>query len=124
VFPIVNPPLRERKEDVGALVRYFVEKFAKRLNKRIDSIPTSTMGALSRYQWPGNIRELENFIERAVILSRGSTLDAPLAELKLHQQVDSVAVARSLSTLEEAEREHTTLQSKMSKLGIERPADR
>jgi formate hydrogenlyase transcriptional activator len=108
------------------------------------------MTALSRYQWPGNIRELENFIERAVILSRGSTLDAPLAELKQRQQVDSVAIARSLSTLEEAEREHirqalrtarwrvggpsgaatmlgmkrTTLQSRMSKLGIERPADR
>jgi formate hydrogenlyase transcriptional activator len=150
VFPIMNPPLRERKDDIGALVHYFVEKFAKRLNKRIDSIPTSTMATLSRYHWPGNIRELENFIERAVILSRGSTLDAPLAELKLRQQVDSVAVARSLGTLEEAEREHirqalqtarwrvggpsgaatilgmkrTTLQSKMSKLGIERPADR
>ena len=127
-----------------------MEKFAKRLNKHIDSIPTSTMAALSRYQWPGNIRELENFIERAVILSRGSTLDAPLAELKLRQQVDSVDTARSLTTLEDAEREHirqalqtahwrvggpsgaatmlgmkrTTLQSKMAKLGIERPADR
>jgi formate hydrogenlyase transcriptional activator len=150
VFPIVNPPLRERGEDIAALVHYFVEKFAKRLNKRIDSIPTSTMDALSRYEWPGNIRELENFIERAVILTRGSTLDAPLTELKLRERTESVDTTRSLTTLVDAEREHirqalqnanwrvsgpsgaatklgmkrTTLQSKMAKLGIERPAGR
>jgi formate hydrogenlyase transcriptional activator len=150
VFPIVNPPLRERGEDIAALVHYFVEKFAKRLNKRIDSIPTSTMDALSRYEWPGNIRELENFIERAVILTRGSTLDAPLTELKLRERAESVDTTRSLTTLVDAEREHirqalqnanwrvsgpsgaatklgmkrTTLQSKMAKLGIERPAGR
>ena len=81
VFPIVSPPLRERHGDISALVHYFTQKFAKRMNKRIETIPTDTMAALSRYHWPGNIRELENFIERAVILSRGSSLAAPLGEL-------------------------------------------
>ena len=152
VFPIFSPPLRERQEDVDPLVRYFTRKFARRMNKRIDSVPAETMAVLSRYHWPGNIRELENFIERGVILSRGSTLEVPLAELK--QRTRSVAAppdaSRPLSTLEEAEREHirqalqqanwhvggpsgaaarlgmkrTTLQSKMAKLGIERPRAR
>ena len=84
VFPILNPPLRERPDDVPSLVQYFTQKFAKRMNKRIETVPVETMQILSRYHWPGNIRELENFIERAVILSRGSTLVAPLAELKQH----------------------------------------
>ena len=66
VFPIVSPPLRDRQEDIAPLVRYFTQKFATRMNKRIDAIPTETMTALARYHWPGNIRELENFIERAV----------------------------------------------------------
>jgi formate hydrogenlyase transcriptional activator len=150
VFPIVNPPLRGRREDIPALVQYFTNKFARRMNKPIDSIPTETMNVLSHYHWPGNIRELENFIERAVILTRGSNLMAPLAELQQHQPNGHDAQVRSVSTLEEAEREHirealrqanwmvggpsgaaarlgmkrTTLQSKMAKLGIERPAPR
>jgi formate hydrogenlyase transcriptional activator len=147
VFPIMNPPLRERPDDVSPLVRYFTQKFAKRMNKRIETIPVETMQTLSRYHWPGNIRELENFIERGVILSRGSTLVAPLAELKQHIKAARADVGRPFTTLEEAEREHirqaleeakwlvggpsgaaarlgmkrTTLQSKMVKLGIARP---
>jgi formate hydrogenlyase transcriptional activator len=155
VFPIVNPPLRGRREDIPALVQYFTNKFARRMNKRIDSISTDTMNALSQYHWPGNIRELENFIERAVILTRGSSLAAPLSELRQQQLLvpppnGSEGQVRSVATLEEAEREHirealrqanwmvggregaaaklgmkrTTLQSKMAKLGIERPAQR
>ena len=82
VFPILNPPLRDRADDIPALVQYFTQKFATRMNKRITTIPADTMTALSRYHWPGNIRELENFIERAVILTRGSSLAVPLSELK------------------------------------------
>jgi formate hydrogenlyase transcriptional activator len=82
VFPIRIPPLRERKEDIPLLVAYFVQKFAKQMNKRIDSIPVATMRALAAWEWPGNIRELENFIERAVILTRGESLAAPLSELR------------------------------------------
>ena len=130
-------------------MQYFTQKFATRMNKRIATIPTETMTALSRYHWPGNIRELENCIERAVILTRGSTLAVPLGELKARRGNGDGDV-RSLSTLEDAEREHirqalqqanwlvggpagaaaklgmkrTTLQSKMAKLGIERPAAR
>ncbi len=149
VFPILNPPLRDRAADIPALVQYFTQKFATRMNKRITTIPADTMAALSRYHWPGNIRELENFIERAVILTRGSSLTVPLSELK-QQRVNTDGDAHRLSTLEDAEREHirqalqqanwlvggaagaaarlgmkrTTLQSKMVKLGIERPAAR
>ena len=145
VFPILNPPLRERSSDIQALVQYFTRKFATRMNKKIDTIPTETMAALSQYYWPGNIRELENFIERAVILSRGSTLMVPLGELKRQRNSDD-AMPRNLSTLEDAERDHirralqqanwlvggpsgaaaklgmkrTTLQSKIAKLGIEK----
>ena len=150
VFPVVNPALRDRQEDIAPLVRYFTQKFSRRMNKRIETIPTEAMAALSRYHWPGNIRELENFIERAVILSRGETLDVPLAELKEHTTVAPVETSAPLTTLEDAEREHirqalneagwqvggpagaaarlgmkrTTLQSKIAKLGIERPAVR
>jgi len=81
VFPIRIPPLRERKEDIPMLVAYFVQKFAKQMGKRIISIPVPTMKALTAWDWPGNIRELENFIERAVILSPGESLAAPLSEL-------------------------------------------
>jgi formate hydrogenlyase transcriptional activator len=149
VFPILNPPLRDRADDVPALVQYFTQKFAARMNKRITTIPTDTMTTLSRYHWPGNIRELENFIERAVILTRGSSLTVPLTELKA-RRTNNDGDARHLTTLEDAEREHirqalhqanwlvggpagaaarlgmkrTTLQSKMAKLGIERPAAR
>src|SRR5262249_48654065 len=69
VFPIPVPPLRERRDDIPLLVRYFVQQYARRMNKRITTIPAESMRALSRYHWPGNIRELQNFIERAVILS-------------------------------------------------------
>ncbi len=153
VFPIVNPPLRDRRDDIPRLVQFFTRKFAKRMNKGITSIPTATMTALSRYHWPGNIRELENFIERAVILSRGSSLEPPLAELTQGTAALSLAPAdapAALSTLEDAERDHirrafeqtnwlvggpsgaaarlgmkrTTLQSKMERLGIARPAAR
>jgi formate hydrogenlyase transcriptional activator len=81
VFPLHVPPLRERVEDVPTLVRYFAQKFAYRMDKAIESIPTEAMEALSQWHWPGNVRELENFIERAVILTRGTVLQLPMAEL-------------------------------------------
>jgi transcriptional regulator with GAF, ATPase, and Fis domain len=80
VFPIYLPPLRERREDIPLLVRHFVSKHARSLNRHIETIPANVMNALTRWGWPGNIRELENFIERAVILSNGPILRAPLAE--------------------------------------------
>jgi len=82
VFPIRIPPLRERREDIPLLVSYFVQKCAKQMQKKIENIPTSVMKGLAVWEWPGNIRELENFIERAVILTRGKTLEAPLSELR------------------------------------------
>ena len=82
VFPIRIPPLRDREDDIPLLVSYFVEKFAKQMQKKIDSIPAAVMKALKTWEWPGNIRELENLIERAVILTRGRSLEAPLAELR------------------------------------------
>lgn len=148
VFPILIPPLRERREDITLLVRHFVQKYGRRMKRRIDAIPTSAMRALSEYHWPGNIRELENFIERAVILSNGSELQPPLAELAKRKEPSSMLVgsASYSTTLEEAEREHilralkaarwvlggtsgaaarlgmkrTTLQYRMKKLGIRR----
>ena len=81
VFPIRIPPLRERKEDIPQLVGYFVQRFAKQMEKNIEAIPTVVMKGLTAWDWPGNIRELENFIERAVILTRGSSLEVPLGEL-------------------------------------------
>jgi formate hydrogenlyase transcriptional activator len=75
------PPLREKLEDIPPLVRYFVQKFARRMNKRIETIPPETIDALLNHQWPGNVRQLENFIERSVILTHGSKLEAPLSEL-------------------------------------------
>jgi formate hydrogenlyase transcriptional activator len=147
VFPVTIPPLRERTEDVPILVRYFAQKYAQRMKKSIDTIPTKSMRALVDYHWPGNVRELENFIERSVILSRGPELEVPLSEFKRQTKATLADFRRSLSTLEEAEREHilralketnwilggptgaayklgmkrTTLQSKMRKLGIARP---
>lgn len=144
VFPIAVPSLRERRGDIPMLVRYFVQRLAQRMNKHIDTIPTDSMNALMGWDWPGNIRELENFIERSVILTTGSVLRAPLAELRVPTN-DPAAVRRDL-TLETAEREHilrilresggvisgprgaatrlglkrTTLQSKMQKLHISR----
>ena len=146
VFPLVLPPLRERREDIPLLVRYFVQKYAQRMKKPIDTIPVKAMIALTEYHWPGNVRELENFIERAVILSRGAELQLPLAELKQRSKVVPVAPLDGVLTLEHAEREHivralgetnwviggptgaaarlgmkrTTLQSRMRKLGIAR----
>ena len=147
VFPVVLPPLRERRDDIPRLVRHFAQKFARRMGRRIETIPAEAMDALVRYPWPGNIRELENVIERAVILSRGPELKIPLSEFKQQTKAASADLSSSLSTLEEAEREHilrvlgethwilggpagaafklgmkrTTLQSKMRRLGIARP---
>jgi formate hydrogenlyase transcriptional activator len=142
VFPVHLPPLRERREDIPLLVRYFAQKHAQRINRAIETISTEAMEALTRYAWPGNVRELENFIERAVILSPGPVLQVPVAELKAAATGPTENV-----TLEAAEREHilralretdgviggphgaaarlglkrTTLQSRMQKLGIDRP---
>jgi formate hydrogenlyase transcriptional activator len=164
VFPIHIPALRERPEDVPLLVRYFVQKFSLRLNKSVAYVPAEAMDALVSYSWPGNIRELENFIERAVLLSPGKELRVPVSELKSSpiaagtsddsavsvassSLTPSVPVTSSISTLEDAERQHilralrqtewriagpkgaavvlgmkrTTLQARMRKLGIRRP---
>jgi formate hydrogenlyase transcriptional activator len=102
VFPIVIPSLRERREDISLLVRYFVTKHARHMDKQIDSIPSDVMKALVRWDWPGNIRELENFIERAVILSKGPTLRAPLSELEVATLTPDVEDVN----LEKTEREH------------------
>ena len=144
VFPITVPPLRERAEDIPMLVRHFAQKFAQRMKKRIETIPSESMRALQNYAWPGNVRELENLVERAVILSSNSDLFVPIAELKRPSSTPNGSVI----TLEDAEREHilkalrdaqwtiggpagaaaklgmkrTTLQSKMQKLGITRPS--
>jgi formate hydrogenlyase transcriptional activator len=104
VFPLVVPPLRDRRDDIPRLVRHYVDKYAKRMNRRIETIPSRTMEVFANYSWPGNVRELQNFIERAVILSPGDSLRAPLEELK--QQTVQSPGANSLSTLEEMEREH------------------
>lgn len=93
VFPIRIPPLRERKEDIPLLVAYFVQKFAKQMQKRIEAIPVAVMKGLTTWEWPGNIRELENFVERAVILTRGKSLEAPLAELHKLESGEPRAVA-------------------------------
>jgi transcriptional regulator with GAF, ATPase, and Fis domain len=82
VFPIRLPPLRERKADIPLLVSFFVQKFAKQMQKKIESIPSAVMKALTAWEWPGNVRELENFVERAVILTHGRSLAAPLVELR------------------------------------------
>jgi formate hydrogenlyase transcriptional activator len=82
VFPIRIPPLRERREDIPQLVSYFVQKFSKQMQKKIEAISPAVMKGLTAWEWPGNIRELENFIERSVIITRGKSLDAPLGELR------------------------------------------
>ena len=143
VFPLVMPPLRERQEDIPTLVRYFVQKYARRMNRAVETIPSETLDLLVRYSWPGNIRELENLLERAVIVSPGPVLRVPLSELKIPAEP---AATGDLLTLEAAEREHilkalqaanwvlagprgaaaklgmkrTTLQSRMQKLGVSR----
>ncbi len=144
VFPITAPPLRDRPGDIPLLVRHFAQKFAQRMKKRIETIPSDAMKALQAYPWPGNVRELENFIERAVILTQGQDLFVSLAELK---PTPSHTPNSEATSLEQAEREHilkvlresnwaisgpagastklgmkrTTLQSKMQKLNISRP---
>jgi formate hydrogenlyase transcriptional activator len=102
VFPVPLPPLRARREDIPALVEHFVEIYARRMGKPIEHIPPETMTALASYQWPGNIRELQNFIERSVILSSGSVLHPPLASLKSAPEAESLGAI----TLEDAERDH------------------
>jgi two-component system response regulator HydG len=142
VFPVFVPPLRARPGDIPLLTRHFVEKSARRMNKRIDNIPARTVEALRTWHWPGNVRELENFIERAVILTEGTTLQAPLSELTPSDNSHPPAPV----SLHDAEREHilsalresggiiggpkgaaarlgikrTTLNSKMRKLNISR----
>ena len=143
VIPISLPPLRERVEDIPLLVEHFVQKFSARMGKPIDVIPEEVMDVLRSHDWPGNIRELQNFIERAVVLSPESVLRPTFSELKqMTKQRPTAAAAR---TLAEAEREHildvlkqtdgliggmhgaaarlglprTTLVYKMRKLGIE-----
>jgi formate hydrogenlyase transcriptional activator len=102
VFPIPLPPLRARREDIPALVKHFVEIYARRMGKQIEHIAPETMSALTSYQWPGNIRELQNFIERSVIVSSGSALRPPLESLKAAAETQSMEAI----TLEEAERNH------------------
>ena len=143
VFPIEIPPLRERREDIPLLVNFFVSKFSRRMRKQITCIPKATMEALTNNPWRGNVRELANFIERAVILTRGEELDAPIAELKNPMRAPRTS---SVSTYHDAERQaiidallaasgrvagvdgaaerlglkRTTLQHKMRQLGIQR----
>jgi formate hydrogenlyase transcriptional activator len=102
VFPLLLPPLRARREDIPALVAHFVEIYGRRMGKQIEHIPPESMSAISSHHWPGNIRELQNFIERSVILSDGTVLRSPLAELKHSPE----AGATGAITLEEAERDH------------------
>lgn len=142
VFPVVVPPLRERTEDIPLLVSYFAQQYAARMGKEISAIPSEAMEYLVRYPWPGNIRELQNLVERAVILSSGTTLKIPLEVLRTRREPPNAA-----GTLEEAERNHIlqvlkdsnwvlsgpngaaarlgikrpTLQFRMKKLGIARP---
>ncbi len=148
VFPVRVPPLRERREDIPMLVRHFAQQFARRMRKAIDTIPAETMEALTRYEWPGNIRELQNLIERAAILTTGSTLEVPIAALNGRRGGNGKSAPPSGGeTLEEADRRHiiealersnwviagprgaasrlgmkrSTLQFRMRKLGIARP---
>jgi len=110
VFPVMLPPLRERRGDVPDLVRFFAEKYAKQMNKPIDTIPSDAMHALARYDWPGNIRELQNFIERAVILSKGTVLQPPIAELKVAPAptptASTASTGSATNSLDDAQREH------------------
>jgi formate hydrogenlyase transcriptional activator len=102
VFPLHVPPLRDRREDIPILVRHYVDKYARRMNRSIETIPSHAMEIFANYSWPGNVRELQNFIERAVILSPGSVLRPPLAELK---QGSLPSPNPKLSSAEEVERE-------------------
>ncbi|HEX3472324.1 MAG TPA: sigma 54-interacting transcriptional regulator [Silvibacterium sp.] len=145
VFPVHVPPLRQRAEDIPFLVRHFAQHFARLMKRQIDTISTETMNALIRYPWPGNIRELQNVIERAVILSSGKELKVPISDLK--PRLSENENGNGVMTLEEMERRHIlyvleqsnwifsgpngaaarlgmkrpTLQFRMQKLGISRP---
>ena len=145
VFPVVLPPLRERPDDIPRLVRHFTQRFARRMGRRIETIPSAVMDALVRYPWPGNVRELQNVIERAVILSPGPSLQVPPGDLQ-PAAAEAPAPAAAAVTLADAEREHilgalretgwvlggpkgaaarlgmkrSTLYKKMKKLGISR----
>jgi formate hydrogenlyase transcriptional activator len=135
VFPIHIPALRERSEDIPLLVRYFVQRFSRSLNKAVEYIPANAMDALAQYSWPGNVRELENLIERAVLLSPGKELRVPLSELKsstlattdadpsssLTSFTSSTSSASSISTLEEAERQHILRALKQTQWRIAGP---
>jgi formate hydrogenlyase transcriptional activator len=136
VFPIQIPALRERPEDIPLLVRYFVQKFSRSLNKPVEYIPGDAMDALAGYAWPGNVRELENLLERAVLLSPGKELRVPLAELKSASLVNagsgpssspftssasSPSPAAPISTLEEAERQHILRALKQTQWRIAGP---
>jgi len=143
VFPIRLPPLRERREDIPLLVEYFMEKYARRMRKRIESIPTATMQKLVDWPWPGNVRELQNMIERGVILSKGFVLEIPLPELE-QSKIPSFSDNNGTGTMKDFEREHildalrdtgwvvagaaarlgmnrSTLNARMRKLKIQRP---
>ncbi|MGJ5818628.1 sigma 54-interacting transcriptional regulator [Paludibaculum fermentans] len=141
VFPLTVPPLRERKEDIPLLIRYFTQKYATRMNRPIESIPSSTIEALTNYDWPGNIRELQNVIERSVILSPGRVLVVTLPEIskaappprtsRIEESVERDRILRALrATRGKVAGPHgaasllglrrTTLQSRMKKLSIER----
>jgi formate hydrogenlyase transcriptional activator len=145
VFPISIPPLRERRGDIPLLVRRFVQQAARRMNKAIDTIPCEAMHLLAQYHWPGNIRELENVIERAVILSPGPVLRVPVRDL--NTQATPGSDSSRAQTMEEVERRHilstlketrwvlsgpngaatrlglnrSTLYFRMNRLGIVRP---
>jgi formate hydrogenlyase transcriptional activator len=147
VFPVALPPLRERPDDIPRLVRHFTQHFARRIGRRIETIPAAVMEALVQYGWPGNVRELQNVIERAVILSPGSTLQVPAADLPPDREPATDPPAAAAITLSDAERAHilrvvseanwvlggphgaaarlgmkrSTLHWKMKKLGISRP---
>jgi formate hydrogenlyase transcriptional activator len=145
VFPVSLPALRERREDMPALVRHFIAKYSERMNKIVKTVPPETMEAIAAYDWPGNIRQLQNFIERGVIVSPGAVFEPPLNEL----QNQTSASSKTCKTLEDATRDHivqtleetkwvvggkhgaaarlgiarTTLISKMRRLGLELTAD-
>ena len=145
VFPIHVPALRERREDVPLLVRHFVQQLGRKMGKRVEVIPSETMAVLAGYEWPGNIRELQNLVERAVILTSGPILRVPLDDLKV--RTPGAGPADASRTLREAERDHvlavlvesrwvlggprgaaarlglnrSTLQFRMKRLGILRP---
>jgi formate hydrogenlyase transcriptional activator len=140
VFPIRIPPLRERPEDIPLLVRYFTQKYGRRMEKKIESIPTAAMKKLSSWHWPGNIRELENFIERSVILTHGTALQAPISELGNNGRTAPLAGSREANEREEIVRvlkttngrvagpngaaahmglKRTTLIARMKKLGVD-----